>query len=162
MRPSNISLLTAVTPLPRPISSCNRSILLRIPHPDRLHHRWYYGTVQSAKKSRKYLLTQLSIIMTFFVTELVLVVLSQQNPEQTRKVMLHSLQGLSLLQGSISKVRILMWNYMVADNRTGHVCCKVAPGPGFIRLWLFSRGNSPVFVSTVISFGSSALSTVLP
>ncbi|CZT10268.1 uncharacterized protein RAG0_14792 [Rhynchosporium agropyri] len=51
--------------------------------------------------SRKYLLIQLSIIMAFFVNELVLLVVSQQNLEESREAMLHSLQGLSLLQGLV-------------------------------------------------------------
>ncbi|CZT53542.1 uncharacterized protein RSE6_15199 [Rhynchosporium secalis] len=51
--------------------------------------------------SRKYLLIQLSIITAFFVNELVLLVVSQQNSEETREAMLRSLQGLSLLQGLV-------------------------------------------------------------
>jgi len=71
-----------------------------------------YAVVQwrnPQEKSRKYLCIQVSIIFTFFFTELALVVLSRVSRKETREVMLHSLQGLSLLQGLIIEVSVFAW-----------------------------------------------------
>jgi hypothetical protein len=58
------------------------------------------------ERSKKYLFTQLSIIVAFFIAEVVLVVLSQENPKEVREAMLHSLQGLSLLQSLMMEVSV--------------------------------------------------------
>ncbi len=52
------------------------------------------------KRSWRYLLVQLSVILAFFSAEVVLVTLSRE------KSVLHGLQGLSLLQSLIIEVRI--------------------------------------------------------
>ena len=72
-----------------------------------------YAVVQwrnTQEKSQKYLCIQVSLVVAFFFTELALVVLSRVSRKETREVMLHSLQGLSLLQGLIIEVSSMHGN----------------------------------------------------
>ncbi|KAF8847681.1 hypothetical protein BDZ45DRAFT_314483 [Acephala macrosclerotiorum] len=114
------------------------------------------------ERSGKYLLIQSSIIVAFFIAEVVLVILSQENPKEARQVMLHGLQGLSLLQSLIIEVRVPIWKSIIADDRNRPWFLRGCTSARSPSTWAFFGGDVfPGCIFKDVSLGPSLLFALL-
>jgi hypothetical protein len=87
---------------------------------------WYYHD-----KSWKYFFGQIFVVLLFVIPEIILVIYDQE----AKPAILHGLQGMCLLQGLVTEVRVFQVYIPVANNRDRLRCargCTLALQPSSI------------------------------